>query len=162
MATLNNRRVTSRSLRGRVQSERGAEIIEMAIVAPILALLIAAMFDFGFLFRNWEVVTNAAREGARVGVLSSYSCDAGSADVQGRVDAYMAGAGIGGNYDVELKTDTVAAGGHTFSACVVKVTLEQGLPSLAVMGTIFGGSFGSVSVAAASVMRTEAQGIAAP
>ena len=31
------------------------------------------MFDFGFLFRNWEVVTNAAREGARVGVLPAYA-----------------------------------------------------------------------------------------
>ena len=37
------------------------------------------MFDFGFLFRNWEVVTNAAREGARVGVLPSYDCADGSA-----------------------------------------------------------------------------------
>ena len=134
----------------------------MAIVTPILALVIAALFDFGFLFRNWEVVTNAAREGARVGVLPSYSCDAGSADVQGRVDAYMAASGIGSTYDVNLRTEAVTAGGHTFTACIVNVTLEQGLPSLSVLGTIFGGSFGSVTVGSGAVMRTEAQGIIAP
>ena len=66
----------------------------MALVTPIFLLLIAAMFDFGFLFRNWEVVTNAAREGARVGVLPAYTCDGTTPDVKDRVDAYMAAAGI--------------------------------------------------------------------
>ena len=59
--------------RSRIASERGAEIIELVLVTPIFALIIAAMFDFGFLFRNWEVVTNAAREGARIGVLPDYT-----------------------------------------------------------------------------------------
>jgi hypothetical protein len=142
--------------------ESGAEIVELALVTPILALLIAAMFDFGFLFRNWEIVTNAAREGARVGVLPSYSCDAGSPDVAGRVDAYMAGSGIQGGYSVNLRTDSVTAGEHTFNACIVNVALAQNLPSLSVIGSIFGGAFGQVTVAAAAVMRTENQAAAAP
>jgi hypothetical protein len=58
----------------RLRGERGAEIIEMALVTPIFLIIIAAMFDFGFLFRNWEVATNAAREGARIGLLPAY-CD---------------------------------------------------------------------------------------
>lgn len=160
MASLTARRV--KSPLGRLTSERGAEIIEMAIVTPILALIIAAMFDFGFLFRNWEVVTNAAREGARVGVLPAYSCADGSADVQGRVDNYMAGAGITDGYDVDLRTDSIGSGGHTFSACIVNVTLEQPLPSLSVLGTIFGGAFGDVTLAGSAVMRTEMQGVVAP
>jgi hypothetical protein len=36
------------------------------IVTPILLLSLAAIFDFAILFRAWNVVTNAAREGARV------------------------------------------------------------------------------------------------
>ena len=78
----------------RLRSERGAEIIEMALVTPIFLIIIAAMFDFGFLFRNWEVATNAAREGARIGLLPSYKCDDTSTDVKDRVDAYMASAGF--------------------------------------------------------------------
>ena len=72
------------STRRRLRSERGAEIIEMALVTPIFLIIIAAMFDFGFLFRNWEVATNAAREGARIGLLPSYKCDGTSTDVKDR------------------------------------------------------------------------------
>lgn len=147
---------------GRFAGEGGAEIIELAMVTPILALLIAAMFDFGFLFRNWEVVTNAAREGARVGVLPSYSCVGDGVDVQSRVAAYMAGSGISDGYVVNVRTDEIDAGAHSFNACVVNVSLEQNLPSLSVIGSIFGGEFGQVTVAAAAVMRTETQSAAAP
>jgi Flp pilus assembly protein TadG len=151
-----------RGLRARVRSERGAEIIEIALVSPIFALIIAALFDFGFLFRNWEVATNAAREGARVGVLPSYSCESASADIKGRIDDYMAGAGITTGYAVASGPSAVTAGTHTFNACVVNVTLDQPLPSLSVIGQIFGGAFGSVSITAGAVMRTETQAASAP
>ena len=64
-----------RRLFRRLRDQSGAELIEMAIVTPILLMILAGIFDFGFLFRGWEVVTNAAREGARVGVLPSYDCE---------------------------------------------------------------------------------------
>jgi Flp pilus assembly protein TadG len=142
-----------------VRSERGAEIIELAIVTPIFALLIAAMFDFGFLFRNWEVVTNAAREGARMGVLPSYACDGSTTDVEDRVTAYMTSSGISdsGSYTVNLNNQAVATAAGTFNACVVSVELTQPLPSLSVIGALTGGTFGNVPVRGNAVMRTEAQ-----
>lgn len=148
-----------RSLRTRTRSERGAEIIELALVTPIFLLLIAAMFDFGFLFRNWEVVTNAAREGARMGVLPDYVCDDTTTDVKDRVDAYMAASGISDTslYTVDVDTDAVATAAGTFNACVVFVELTQPLPTLSVIGTLTGGTFGDVAVRANAVMRTEAQ-----
>ena len=146
-----------RPLRARARSERGAEIIELAIVTPILALIIAAMFDFGFLFRNWEVATNAAREGARMGVLPSYACDGSTTDIEDRVDAYMAASGISDNYTVVLDNQAVATAAGTFNACVVSVELEQPLPVLSVIGALTGGSFNSVMVRGNAVMRTEAQ-----
>jgi Flp pilus assembly protein TadG len=155
MASINVRR----PFRARARSERGAEIIELAIVTPIFALIIAAMFDFGFLFRNWEVVTNAAREGARMGVLPSYSCDGSTTDVHDRVTAYMVASGIddSSSYTVDLNNQAVATAAGTFNACVVTVALTQGLPTLRVIGTLTGGSFSSVMVRANAVMRTEAQ-----
>ena len=155
MASINVRRL----FRDRARSERGAEIIELAIVTPIFLILIAAMFDFGFLFRNWEVVTNAAREGARMGVLPAYTCDGSTTDVHDRVGAYMNASGIAdaSAYDVTLKTQAVATAAGTFNACVVSVALEQPLPTLKVIGTLTGGSFGNVPVRANAVMRTEAQ-----
>lgn len=154
MASLNGRHAGPR----RIRSERGAEIIELAIVTPLFLLLIAAMFDFGFLFRNWEVVTNAAREGARIGVLPDYVCDdTATTDVQERVTDYMAGAGITANFTVDVSPASRATAAGTFNACVVSVTLDQPLPTLSVIGTLTGGSFGSVDVRANAVMRTEAQ-----
>ena len=46
--------------------ERGAVAIEMAIVLPLLLLIIAGMIDLGRLFFVQTMVTNAAREGARM------------------------------------------------------------------------------------------------
>ena len=36
---------------------------------PLLLLVVFGIIDFGFMFQRYEVVTNAAREGARLGVL---------------------------------------------------------------------------------------------
>ena len=150
---------TSGRLRRQARSERGAEIIELAIVTPIFAMLIAAMFDFGFLFRNWEVVTNAAREGARMGVLSDYACDDTTDDIKDRVTSYMRGSGItdDNSYSVDLDTQQVDTGSGTFTACIVTVELTQPLPSLSVIAAAFGGAFGDVPVRSSAVMRTEAQ-----
>ena len=65
----------------------------MAIVTPILLMILAGIFDFGFLFRSWEVVTNAAREGARVGVFPPTTATT-AVRPRHRVDAYMASAGV--------------------------------------------------------------------
>ena len=140
------------------RDERGAELIEMALVTPIFLIIIAAMFDFGFLFRNWEVATNAAREGARVGVLPSYSCTLTSLDVRGRVDDYMAAAGFNAaSYVVKQKNEAVVTAAGTFNACVVSVEITQPLPMLGAFGAFFGGGFGTVPLRATSVMRTESQ-----
>ena len=80
------------AIRSRWRSERGAELIEFAIVVPILIFIIAGIIDFGMMFRAFEAVTNAAREGARVGVLPGYD----PPDVQTRVNAYLAASGLTG------------------------------------------------------------------
>ena len=133
----------------------------MAIVTPILLMILAGIFDFGFLFRGWEVVTNAAREGARVGVLPGYDCDAGSDDIESRVDEYMLASGFQiGDYTVTSDTGTVETTGGDFTACHVRVHMFQRLPSLGVIGQFFGGAFTSVPVASSAVMRTEGSAVA--
>jgi Flp pilus assembly protein TadG len=149
----------TRRLRTRTGSERGAEIIEFALVTPIFALLIAAMFDFGFLFRNWELMSNAAREGARVGILPSYACDGSTTDIQARVEAYMAASGVSDtdSFDVSMSNAAVTTAAGTFNACVVTIQMFQPLPNLGVIGALFDSSFTSVSLKSQAVMRTEAQ-----
>ena len=51
-------------------SQNGATAVEVAIVLPLLVLLIFAMIEFGLYLFNRQVITNAAREGARFGVVA--------------------------------------------------------------------------------------------
>ena len=45
--------------------QRGADLVELALVFPILLLLILGAADLGRAFHTYIVITNAAREGAR-------------------------------------------------------------------------------------------------
>jgi Flp pilus assembly protein TadG len=44
-------------------------MVEMVIVAPLLLLLVFGIAEFGIAFAQWQTLANAAREGARVGVV---------------------------------------------------------------------------------------------
>ena len=139
----------------------------MAIVTPILMLIIGAIIDFGMLFRSWEAVTNAAREGARVGVLPAYTADD---DVRARVEQYIQVSGVASACTLQtpsagvcpatacsvcVQSVNLSTSAGTYRARVVMVRANQTLPSLSVFGAFFGGSFGTVPVSAISAMRAE-------
>ena len=54
----------------RLRNQRGAALIETAITIPLVLLISVAIFDFGRAYQTWQVLTNAAREGARVSILA--------------------------------------------------------------------------------------------
>ena len=51
----------------KLTSQRGAQIVEFALVLPFLLLILFLIIDFGFLVYNKAVITNASREAARAG-----------------------------------------------------------------------------------------------
>ncbi len=51
-----------------IKNERGAALIEAAVTIPIILLIAVGIFEFGRAYQTWQVLTNAAREGARVAV----------------------------------------------------------------------------------------------
>ena len=55
--------------RRRRDRQRGAAAVEFALVLPILLLLVLGAIDWGWYFFIDQMVTNAAREGARAGTL---------------------------------------------------------------------------------------------
>ena len=57
-------------LSARVRSQAGAELVEFALVLPILLLVFGGIVDFGLLLQRQQVITNAAREGARLAVVN--------------------------------------------------------------------------------------------
>jgi Flp pilus assembly protein TadG len=71
----------------RFRNQRGAALIETAITIPLVLLVSVAIFEFGRAYQTWQVLTNAAREGARVAVLEAYT----DAQVAGIVRDYLTG-----------------------------------------------------------------------
>jgi Flp pilus assembly protein TadG len=135
------------------RSERGAELIEFAIVAPILIFIIAGIFEFGMMFRALEAITNAAREGARVGVLPGYN----PPDVQTRVDDYLDASGLSGTHTTTVTDQTLTTAAGNFTARSVNVSYPYQFVVLSGFAPLFGGSFGSMNLTAAAIMRTETQ-----
>jgi Flp pilus assembly protein TadG len=51
---------------------RGSVLVEFALVLPVLMLLLFGAIEFGFAFREYQVLQNAAREGAHYSALPYY------------------------------------------------------------------------------------------
>lgn len=47
--------------------QRGAALVEFVLIAPVLVLITAAIFEYGLAFRDSMTLSNALRSGARVG-----------------------------------------------------------------------------------------------
>jgi len=72
------------------RNRRGAAAVEFAVVAPVLFLMVFGMIEYGRAVMVQQIMTNAAREGARSAVLDG----ATSSDVTTRVVDYLHGGGI--------------------------------------------------------------------
>jgi Flp pilus assembly protein TadG len=82
----------------------GITVIEMAIIFPILLLITIGLIEYGWIFLKYQQVTNAARQGARVGA----RVDATNTDVDNAIDTIMAAAGIStGDYTVAISPTDV-------------------------------------------------------
>lgn len=139
---------------GAWRDERGAEVIEFALTFPLLLLVVLGIIEFGFMFQQYEVVTNAAREGARIAVLPTYEPD----DAMTRVAQYLDAAGL----DSSLATANVGApvalpvGASCAWTIDVDVSYPHPVTFFSGIASYFGGSWGTVTLSASSTMRTEA------
>jgi Flp pilus assembly protein TadG len=89
---------------------RGQALVEFAIILPVFFLVVAGMFDFGLGIYSDLTLVNAAREGARLGVIDPGNTPA----VEQRVRE------MAGNLDASKLKVTVACerpNGGTFTAC---------------------------------------------
>ncbi|TYQ12967.1 UNVERIFIED_CONTAM: TadE-like protein [Acetivibrio alkalicellulosi] len=58
-----------------LSSKKGQSIVETAMVLPIIVIILAGIIDFGLLFNNYMIITNASREAARSAAIGDGDLD---------------------------------------------------------------------------------------
>lgn len=141
----------------RWRSDEGAQLVEFALVLPLLLLIVLGIAEFGFIFQRYQVITNAAREGARMAMLPGYG-DTGV--ITARVKAYVNAGKVptaGSNPAVLVETIAIPVGGGLppVSARRVTVTYTHTYMFLPRIAGWFGAAYTTLPLVAVSEMRTE-------
>ncbi len=131
---------------------RGQALVEFAIIIPILLAVLLGIVEFARAWQIQQVVTNAAREGARMAVIST----ATDADVSAAITTYCQSA----NLDMAQVTMSYTPNASTSSGDPDTVTVSYNYTYRLfgpVMDLLGGGGAtpGSVTLSSTSIMRNE-------
>ena len=122
---------------------RGAAVVEFAVVAPVLLLFVLGIIEFGRMVMAQQLITNAAREGARIAIVPGSS----TSQVTSKVSSYLSTASISGATTTVSPDPSAATYGST-----VTVTVSLPFSSVAWSPPFF---LGSKTLIANCAMRTE-------
>jgi Flp pilus assembly protein TadG len=139
--------------------ERGSALVEAAITVPILLLLMVGIFEVGRALETWQVLTNAAREGARMSTTPGADSDTAKALVK----KYMADGALSNpdaaSVDVN-RAALISVNGKNVGASLVTVDYPfqflvlRGVARLVNPASTAGQDF---TMRASALMRNEAQ-----
>jgi len=89
-------------------------MVEFAIVLPVLLLLIFGMIEFSVMLYDKAMLTNASREGTRLGILYNYPTRVTEDEIRNTVDTYLQNSliSLGGasTWNTSLSGTCTAAG----------------------------------------------------
>lgn len=95
----------------------GQSFVEFALVLPVFLMLVLGILDMARAYSALQIVTNAAREGARTGIISASS----SADVTSSVDTYL---GAGGQTGCATTGSNLGGAGTVGDSTTVTVSCD--------------------------------------
>jgi len=78
-------------------------VVEFALVAPLLLMLVFGIIDFGWMIERSNVINNVTRDAARVA-----SLDGRYADITSTATSELTDLGIGTGYTVSVTCDNTA------------------------------------------------------
>lgn len=113
--------------------ERGAVLMELALMLPILMLIVMIVLGGSQLVRTHQVLNNAAREGARLSVQPDQQ--GGTSDIATEVVTYAANNGVtitSANVTVNQAASIATPSGVSIGASQVTVTYTYTLKYLSV------------------------------
>ena len=129
---------------------RGMAMVEMIFVLPLLLLLVFAIAEFGLMFSRWLTLSNAVREGARVGVPWSADCAAESPPRADQVRTQVVNYARAGGLPLQTSHVTVVTGecGATGATVHVRASYDFNL-------NVPFANLGAIPIAYDSSMRHE-------
>lgn len=134
---------------------------EFAIVVPLLLLLLVGVVEFGSAWRSYQVVTNTAREGARITVVAN---QASYEEVRDEISHRLTGGGLDpdlATVEIHCETgvdDECFNGAARGESTEVRISYPYTFLFLRPIANWVGGNEdfpGSVTMATAIVMRNE-------
>ncbi|MEZ4864542.1 MAG: TadE/TadG family type IV pilus assembly protein [Caldilineaceae bacterium] len=127
--------------------EDGQDLVEYALIFPLLILILLGILEFGILFFDYSTIANAAREGARAGILpATTACNLACRDAAALTAAQNAAAAL-------HSTPTIAVTHPSAGTIQVTVTYNTSLITGPMIAAV-GGS-GAISLHSVATMRTE-------
>ena len=135
-------------------SEHGQSLVEFSMILPIFLILVFALVDFGRGFYTWQVVTNAAREGARAAAVQSDAATVDSKIYSSFCSSYPSKCALDTTKMTITKTNVQGARGSEASVDI-KYAFSYVTPIGSFMKFIGGGSLAAPTISAHSSMRLE-------
>lgn len=111
--------VHSRSITGKRPVRRAVAAVEFALIAPVFFVVILGIVEFGRMMMVQEILTNAARVGARAAILSGSS----TTSVQTIITNYLTTAKISG-----YNTPTFSPSSSSSWTSGTAITVTVGVP----------------------------------
>src|ERR1041384_1582067 len=113
------------SMHKNLRSESGASAVEFAWLLPVLMMILFGIIEFGMALYRQAILTNASREGARLGIVVS-TPPITTVMIDAAIDTYLTSAGI----TPGTVGRTIVAGGITGTPVSVTLTLPYTFVSL--------------------------------
>jgi Flp pilus assembly protein TadG len=130
------------------RNEKGSAVVEFALALPLLMMIIFGAVEFGLGLHRQQVITDAAREGARFGIIMSTPRPSAS-EIAGIVNNYLSTAG----WDPNQATVTVTgAGGASGNDLTVRVEYPS---SFAMLSALVPGIPATITLRSVTVMKLE-------
>ena len=112
------------------EDKRGQSLVEFAMVLPIFLMLLVGTFDLGHVVWSNDMLSNAAREGARYAIVhgAGSSCPAGPGSVSGPLAASCENPSPSKQdiYDAATHWTDIGGGTVTVTACYWNTTQCNG------------------------------------
>jgi Flp pilus assembly protein TadG len=144
----------ARALRRFRQSEAGQALVEFTMILPIFLMLLFGLVDFGRGFYTWLLVTNAAREGARIAAVQSDGAVIDQRIYDSFCDNYPSSCGIDPTKLDITKTNVQGPRGEAVQIDL-EYEFEFATPIGEIMQVVSGGTITAPTITAHSSMRLE-------